>query len=77
MLRVGDEIMYRPTWGTGPLTRVRVTGMEITTEPRSKYGTTVEEVSWDLVQANCVIFDLSNGKWAYSEAIDIPASKSL
>lgn len=77
MLRVGDEILYRPSWGSGPLTRVRIERMEVTTEPRSAYGTETDEVSWSLVQANRVVFDLDNGKWAYSDAVDIPETQSL
>ena len=42
MIKIGDEIMYRPSWGSGPLTLVCVEHMSVTVEPRSKYGDDVE-----------------------------------
>ena len=82
-LKVGDEIIYRPVWGTAPPVKVTVEQMGITEGEREKHSPKnkgmddVPEVSWDLVRANRVIFDLSNGKWAYSEAVDVEASLKL
>jgi hypothetical protein len=43
--------------------------MEVTDMPRMKEGRDVDEVSWDLVRANRVVFGLDNGHWAYGEQI--------
>ena len=80
-LKVGDEIIYRTVWGTAPPVKVTVEQMGVTEGEGEKYApksmNDVPEVAWDLVRANRVIFDLSNGKWAYSEAVDVEASLKL
>ena len=77
MLRVGDEVMYRPGWGSGSLTQVRIESMEYTEEPRGKYGHSIDLASWDAIAANHVMFDLDNGHWSYSDQIDIEETKKL
>jgi hypothetical protein len=48
-----------------------VKGMALTEEPREKYGESVDEVDLYSVRENCVVFDLDNGHWCYSEQIDL------
>ena len=71
-VKVGDTVSWRDCWGTSAPRDAIVKRMEITDQPRSKYGNgPVDEVSEDLVKENRVIFDLDNGKWAYASQIDI------
>ena len=76
-IRVGDEIVYRPAWGTGPATRVCVESMEVTLYPREKYGDPADEVDVVLVEQNRVVMTLDNGHWAYSDQVDLEASKEV
>ena len=69
MVRVGDTVSWRGGFGMDPARPAVVTGMEITEEPRSKYGYEVQEAPWDLVRANRVLFTLDTGNWAYAEQI--------
>jgi len=69
VLKVGDTVTWRGCWGTALPIEVKVEGMEVTEQRRSKYGESVQAVSWDLVQQNYVLFDLDNGSWAYSDQI--------
>jgi len=68
-VKVGDKVMWSGSWGSEAPQEAVVTGMEITTEPRSKYGREVQEASWDLISENRVMFDLDNGHWSYSDQI--------
>lgn len=69
ILKVGDKVSWRGSFGTAAPQEVVVKGMELTEHPREKSGVAVEAVSWDSVRANKVIFDLENGHWAYGEQI--------
>ena len=70
-LRIGDTITVRPCFGMAEPTEVIVTGLEITKETRSKYGTPVDSVSWAIVIANRVLIT-SADHWYYSEQVIMP-----
>ena len=61
-LKLGDTVMSR-------FGKAKIERMELTEQPREKYGEEVEEVSWHWVKKNMVMFDLDNGHWSYSENI--------
>jgi hypothetical protein len=69
MLRIGDNVSWRCSWGAGGIAVARVCAMEVTEHPRSKTGDAATVVSWDTVKQNRVIFTLSSGKWAYASQI--------
>lgn len=69
-LKVGDKVMWRGGFGRDAPQVAVVAGMQVTDEPREKYGDSVEEVNWDLIRENRVAFELTNNKWAYSEQIE-------
>ena len=69
MLKVGDKVSWRHSWGTAPVQNAFIQRMEVTDYPRSKCGDDVNEVSWDIVKQNRVIFTLSSGHWAYASQI--------
>jgi hypothetical protein len=75
--RVGDEIVYRPSWGSGVETVVRIESMEVTRYPREKYGHPADEVDVGLVEENRVVMTLDNGHWAYSDQVDLEASREV
>ena len=68
-VKIGDKVIWRGGWGSDAPQEATVTGMEITEQPRSKYGEEATEAPWFLVEENRVIFDLDNGHWAYGEQI--------
>lgn len=72
--RVGDWVVVRGCFGADPPARVCVTGLELTAEPRCKYGEPVEEVSSADVRQNKVIFSYGNS-WCYSEQVLVSAAK--
>jgi len=68
-VRVGDVVAYRPAFGMGDLVERRVDGMEVTHDPREKYGTPVKIATWNLISQNRVLFTFG-GFWAYSSQIE-------
>ena len=70
LIHIGDTISYRGSFGMAAPSRVKVTGLTLTKEPRDKYGVDVHKVSLDEIRANRGCFDLDNGHWAYSEQVD-------
>lgn len=69
-LHVGDDVMWRGCWGEDPAKVARVTGIDYTAIPRSKYGRPVNSALWVDVRANHAIVTLDNGHWAYGEQLD-------
>lgn len=69
VLKVGDTVQWRGCWGRDAAVPAVIDHMEITDEPRRKYGEVAAEVPIELVQANRVVFGLTNGHWCYSEQI--------
>lgn len=72
-IKLGDTVSYRGSFGSGPIKSATVEGLTLTQYPREKYGKSVKEVNIDDVKANKVVFDLSDGHWAYASQIILPA----
>ena len=68
-VKIGDKVRWRGAFGSDPERIVTVVGLEVTDDPREKYGQEVEEASWALVRRNRVVFSLDTGNWAYSDQI--------
>jgi hypothetical protein len=66
-IRTGDRVMWRGCFNTQPAMPVEVTGIELCSVPRSKYGNPINEVPVD--KKDYCVFSLSNGHWAYGEQI--------
>lgn len=69
VLKVGDKVMWRGTFGMDPVKEAVVVGIEVTSTPRTKYGTVVEKTSWNMVKANRTLLSLDNGHWCYGEQV--------
>jgi hypothetical protein len=67
ILKVGDEVMWRGSFGNDAPKKARVEGIEVCPSG-SKYGDQVEEVEWSKCGRNVVV-DLDNGTWAYGTQI--------
>jgi hypothetical protein len=63
MLRIGDTVTWRGSWGSDPPRRAKVEQITATKERHMKYGTEVEELPWSAVERSIVSLD--NGCWAY------------
>lgn len=68
---IGDKISYRGTWGKDAPVLVTVLEMELTERAREKYGTPITFASRQAILDNRVIFTLDNGRWCYSEQVEI------
>ena len=77
IIKIGDKVVYRPGWGSMAPVTVTVQTMDLTDEPRDKYGDSVKEVTLDQIRQNRVLFVLSDGHWAYSDQIDLNATSLL
>jgi hypothetical protein len=71
IIKVGDRVNWRGGFGADTPKIATITGMDITEQPREKYGESVEEVDIDLIRQNRVLFSLDNGHWAYSDQIEV------
>lgn len=69
MITVGDKIMWRGGFGKDTPKVATVTGLELTREPREKYGLATQSVTWERVEENRVLFTLDNGHWCYGEQV--------
>jgi hypothetical protein len=70
-LMVGDEVLWRGSWGKDPAKITKVTGIELC-DGRSKYGVPVNSIEWKgVLNGNVnITVDLSNGNWAYGTQIN-------
>jgi len=76
VIDVGDEVIYRPAFGTEPATIAKVVGLTLTEDAREKDGIQIDTAFTRDVEANRVVFDLESGKhaeprWCYSEQVEM------
>ena len=69
ILKVGDPVIWRGSWGSDAPVKATVTHLEVTEQPREKYGIEVNAGFWDAVGENRVVVSLDNGHWAYGSQI--------
>ena len=67
MLKIGDKVNWRGSWGKQPAKEATVRGIEIGCV--GKVGHNVPNVHWELVKDESVMVDLDNGHWAYGYQI--------
>lgn len=67
-LKVGDNVLWRGSFGSDPAKEAKVEGIEIC-KSGSKYGKVANSVSWDTVNSRNVVVSLDNGHWAYGNQI--------
>lgn len=63
ILRVGDTVNWKGSWGKDATKQVKIKAIE--KDCIGKNGTEVNEVPWDYIEGRNVIVDLDNGHWAY------------
>lgn len=74
LVKVGDKVMWRGSFGMGPQKPATITGLELCEERRTKYGVSVPAALWDYKEY--LLVSLDNGHWAYGEQI-FPYTHSL
>ena len=67
ILTVGDDVMWRGSWGKDTPKQVQVIGIEVNCE--RKHGDSVSNVKWSKVDSRSVVVDLDCGNWAYGTQI--------
>lgn len=78
-LRIGDKVLFSASHGTEVYKEATIVAMDVTESPFEKYGVPVEEVEWDMVKDNKVVFSVETeqgGRWGYSDQIK-PFQKEL
>jgi len=65
ILKVGQPVNWRGSWGKDASVVAVVTGIEKTKNPNEKNGKEVKEVNW----SDNFVVDLDNGHWAYSHQV--------
>ena len=68
-VKVGDTVMWSGCFGMEEPKEAKVVSMEITEDPRCKYGEPANEVDVQLIKENRVNFVLDNNHWSYAEQI--------
>ena len=66
-IRVGDHVIWRGGFGRDTPAIAKIESMQVTEQPRSKYGEDVAEADWSM--KNNLIVTLTNGHWAYGEQL--------
>ena len=69
MLSIGDKVMWRGGFGSDAPKVATVTGLELTRDPRTKYGIPANSVTWKRVEENRVLITLDNGHWCYGAQV--------
>jgi hypothetical protein len=64
MLKVGDTVSWKGSWGCDLPYVVKVTSIDVVT-PGDKEGVPVQEAPWALAPLNAIVAGLDNGHWAY------------
>jgi len=68
ILKVGDTVLWRGTYGTEPAEPAEVIGIQ--RDCVDKYGKAVSELPWAQATSRTVIIDLANGHWAYGNQLE-------
>mgnify|MGYP001185293295 FL=1 len=68
-LTIGDEVLWKGSWGQEPEQVVRVTGIQVNERNGSKEGDPVDFINWDKVTDHNVILDLNNRHWCWAHQI--------
>jgi hypothetical protein len=73
MIKVGDEVIWRGSWGRDTPAPARIVSMELCESRREKYGITVTEAYE--VDKDRLVVTLDNGHWAYGEQLELLKQK--
>ena len=65
-LRVGDDVLWRGSFGMEEPKKVIVKGIQLNYSNGSKDGVAVDEIDWWHIQERNQIIDLDNGHWAWA-----------
>lgn len=78
LLRVGDTVEWRGSWGRGFPALAKVTNIVLCPSEIADGADTVEvtAVPWSAADGRKVVVDLSNGHWAYGFQIAVPSGDS-
>lgn len=68
-LKVGDTVMWRGAWGTGPEAPAVIESIDYVEEEGEKCGVGVDSISWVDVRAGHCVVTLTNGHWAYGHQL--------
>ncbi len=68
MLKVGDTVSWRGSWGNDALQNAKVLEIDVDCDG-GKDGRSVTEVFWSKVTRHNVVVSLDNGHWAYGDQI--------
>lgn len=72
IIKVGDTVMWRGCFGRDAAVPAKIEQMEMTEQPRTKYGVEVRAAFWD--DKDYLLVTLDNGHWAYGEQLSpLPA----
>jgi len=63
MIRVGDTVIWRGSWGKDAPIPAKIVSMELCEHEREKYGISVSEAHD--IDKNRLVVSLDNGHWAY------------
>ena len=63
MIRVGDTVIWRGSWGKDAPIPAKIVSMELCEHEREKYGIAVSEAHD--IDKNRLVVSLDNGHWAY------------
>ena len=69
MISIGDKIMWRGGFGKDAPKVATVTGLELTRDPRTKYGLATESSTWERAREDRLLVTLDNGHWCYGSQI--------
>ena len=69
MITIGDTVMWRGGFGKDEPIEATVTGLELTRDPRTKYGLATESSTWERAREDRLLVTLDNGHWCYGSQV--------
>lgn len=69
MIRVGDTVIWRGSWGKDLPAPAKIVSMELCQHEREKYGIPVDEAHD--IDKNRLVVSLDNGHWAYGVQLSL------
>jgi len=69
ILRVGDAVIWKGSWGQDSPLEAKVASIEETVGKHQKNGESVSQTKWSRIKADRAVVDLDNGHWAYGNQL--------
>ena len=69
MLKIGDKVIWRGSWGMDSPREATIAGIQLCAVGE-KYGKDISSCQWETVRNGKIVVNLTNGHWAYGMQLE-------